>query len=74
MHVSEGLFVAVTRDGHFVNGHENGPKMYIHSVVAAKRAGKDGTVFRIRSIGSSSMVFERFSGPPLSLTQAKDRT
>lgn len=58
--------MAVRGDGHFVNGHENGPKMYIHPSVAIKRAGPDGTVFRIHAIGSA-MVLERFSGPPLSI-------
>lgn len=64
VHVREGLFVAVRSDGHFVNGHENGPKMYIYPSVAIQRAGPGGSVFRVRSIGSM-MTIERYNGPPI---------
>ena len=61
VHVSEGLYFGVSSEGYVVNGSVNGAKLYVHEVVAARRAGKGGSVYRLFS-GPGGICVERVSG------------
>lgn len=73
VHISEGLFFGVDRDGYVVNGCANGAKLYIYPGAAAERTGPDGSIYRVRHDGRTVTV-ERFCGPPLSTPQKKEQT
>lgn len=57
--LSDGLYIAVRRDGTVANGvNHSGPKLYVHQSVAQKKAGKGGMVFRVTNNEVTCVWFE----------------
>ncbi len=46
--LSDGLFIAIDRNGEVCTGaNHGGPKLYVYEKVAIKKAGKDGKVYKV---------------------------
>lgn len=72
--LSDGLFIAIDRNGEVCGPHQGGTKLYTYIGTAVKRAGKGGRVYRVDE-GTVTLVWpepktfflnERHELPPAS--------
>lgn len=58
-HLSDGLFIAVRKDGTVANGaNSSGPKLYVYQSVAQRKAGPGGMVFKVTNNEVTCVWFE----------------